>query len=268
MLQPHSFLWHYLWVGPHVLEAVLALVLWRRGFHKKFPFFFTYLVYEAAEEISLWVMDWLPGVSAQVWWRTACAGMAIEGLLKFAFVLELFSHLLRPRPRVAKLGRWMIASTGAILVVIAALAAVHAPISSQFPIADYTHILGQAIYLIQCGLLLFIFLFEAYFHLAWNRWDFGIALGASISACVHLATWAVFANVRLLEKGYFLDFLNMATYHICVLIWFYYLLKPELPRTNSVCSPALSEPEEVTTIPPTVRKLRPAWLFGDPAEQV
>jgi hypothetical protein len=45
MLYRHSLLWHYLWVGPQVLQLVLAALLWRRGFHKQFPFFFTYLVY-------------------------------------------------------------------------------------------------------------------------------------------------------------------------------------------------------------------------------
>jgi len=45
--------------------------------------------------------------------------------------------------------------------------------------------------------------------------------------CVHLATWAVYANVAWFDKEYLLDFLNMTAYHVCVLIWFYYLLRPD-----------------------------------------
>jgi len=45
---------------------------------------------------------------------------------------------------------------------------------------------------------------------------------------VHLATWAVLANTNLSTANrHYLDFLNMATYHACVLIWFYYLLVPQ-----------------------------------------
>jgi hypothetical protein len=35
------------------------------------------------------------------------------------------------------------------------------------------------------------------------------------------------------QKSYFLDFLNMATYHVCVLIWFYSLLAPQKSATTS-----------------------------------
>ncbi len=36
-------------------------------------------------------------------------------------------------------------------------------------------------------------------------------------------------------QAYLLVFLNMATYHVCVLIWFYYLL---LPQKSPIMSPA------------------------------
>jgi hypothetical protein len=41
-----------------------------------------------------------------------------------------------------------------------------------------------------------------------------------------------------------LNFLNMATYHACVLIWFYYLLLPQKSATTS----AVSLPENTLAI--------------------
>ena len=42
-----------------------------------------------------------------------------------------------------------------------------------------------------------------------------------------VATWAIMANGGASNSARNdLDFLNMATYHFCVLIWFYYLLVP------------------------------------------
>jgi hypothetical protein len=51
-------------------------------------------------------------------------------------------------------------------------------------------------------------------------------LGLAILSCEHLAAWAITASGVLGHRSYLLDFVNMATYHACVLLWFYYLLVP------------------------------------------
>src|SRR4030081_2352587 len=87
MLQAHSFLWHYLWLAPHVLQLALAIVLCRRGLHKLFPVFLAYSIFEAIEEFALYGMDVLPSVSGETFWRAFCVGLAIEGLIKFTLIL-------------------------------------------------------------------------------------------------------------------------------------------------------------------------------------
>jgi hypothetical protein len=103
-----------------------------------------------------------------------------------------------------------------------------------FEIVTGAHLLEQTIYLVEAGLLVVIFLLSSYFSLFLDRPLFGIALGMSFSAFVHLATWAVAANAGLpTPRRVILDFVNMATYHVCVLIWFYYLLVPREVATKS-----------------------------------
>ena len=82
--------------------------------------------------------------------------------------------------------------------------------------------------MIECGLILFLFLFAAYFKLHWSRPCFGITLGLSVSACVFLASWALMAsgNFSGAHNRELLDILNMATHHVSVVIWYYYLLFP------------------------------------------
>src|SRR4029077_3814432 len=108
MLQAHSLLWHYLWLAPHILQLGLAAWLVRRGLHKLFPIFVTYLLYEAIEEFTLYAMDVLPSVTWQTFWRTFCVGLIVESLLKFALLGELFSHLVRAWPAVSKLGNRLV----------------------------------------------------------------------------------------------------------------------------------------------------------------
>jgi hypothetical protein len=227
MLQAHSFFWHYLWAAPSVLLLLLAGRLWRLSLHKQYPLFLALAIASGVEQLTLYACDLAPSVAAETWWEIFWAGLLVEGVLKFALVGEIFSQVFGTYASVAKLGKLLIRGVGAALAVTAALAAAYAPKDSLFGIVSGAHLLEQAIYLIEAGLLVFIFFLSSYFRLSFSRPLFGIALGLSISACVHLATWAVATNAGLPpEKQVILDFVNMGTYHFCVLIWIYYLLVP------------------------------------------
>jgi hypothetical protein len=251
MLYPHSLLWHYLWLGPGFLLLGLALLSWRRGLHRIVPAFFSYLIFEAIYALTLWALDVSPAVSNDTYWRSDITALSIESLVKLAVIREIFSHLVRQRPAIAKQGTLLITCAGICLVALAVVAAVHAPIA-PYAILSYSWILEQTIYLIETGLLLFIFIFAAYFHLAWDRMLFGIALGLSISACVGLGVFAICANGIFFERRYLLDFLTGGVYHACVLLWFYFLLSPTWPNVlRENCS------DTVTSVPDrsTVKRL-------------
>jgi hypothetical protein len=237
MLQPHSLLWHYLWLGPQVLQLALAVFLWRRGLHKTFPLFLAYLAFGAIKEFVLYMMDVLPSVSAQAFWEVFYVGAIVEGVIKFAVVGELFFQLLRSRPTLARVGSRMISGAGASLVLLAVAIAAYTPIvHRQLAFVSRAHLLLQSSYVVDCGLALFLFLFAAHFNLVWDRQVFGIAVGLGIVWCEHMASWALSANGILGNKSYLLDFLNPATYHVCVLIWFYFLLVPHKVTTTSAVS--------------------------------
>ena len=234
MLQAHSFLWHYLWVAPNLLLLVLALVIRPRKLRAQFPVFQIFAVLVAIEQLIVYAADVIPIVSGGTFWRVFWAGLLVEALVKFALIGEIFGRVFGKYDSVAGLGKRVIRGVGIALVLVATIAAAYAPIDNpRYSVISYAHILDQTIYLIECGLLLFIFLFAAYFKLAWDNASFGIALGLGTSACVHLATWAVMANGGMMDKRHLLDFLNMATYHVCVLIWFYYLLLPQKSAITS-----------------------------------
>jgi hypothetical protein len=238
MLQAHSLLWHYLWVAPNILLLVLAVLIWRRRLHKQFPVFLLFAVVIAVEQLTVYAADVLPSVSPAAWWHVFFAGLLVEAPIKFALIGEIFGLVFGQYPSLAKLGKLLISGAGVILVLLAAVIAAHTPKNSSYWIVSGVHVFEQTIYLIECGLILFLFLFTAYFKLRWSRPSFGIALGLGISACVHLATWAVMANPDYSAPYHvFLAFLNMATYHVCVLIWFYYLLIPQKSATTFAVSP-------------------------------
>jgi hypothetical protein len=233
MLQAHSFLWHYLWVAPDVLLLLLGVLMWRRNLQRQFPAFTAFAFLGAIEHLVLYAADLAPWVSAESFWRIVWAGLLVDIVLRLSVIAEIFSHLCGSYPSIARLGKNVIRGVGVVLVFVAVGAAAFAQRDNPHWLISGEHLFEQAIYLIESGVLLSIFLFAAYFHLSWNTKIFGISLGLAIAACVHLATWAVMANGGMADKRYLLDFLNMATYHVCVLIWFYYLLLPQKSVTTS-----------------------------------
>jgi hypothetical protein len=226
MFEPHSFLWHYLWIAPSVLLLLLAVVFYRRSLQRKLQVFLIFAVVEGVMSLALYAADLMPSVSGTLWWKATLVRLVIDVILKFALIGEIFSGVFKPYAAVSKLGRTMIRGVGAALVLAATLVAAIAPTDRHVVgLVSGAHLLELADFMIECGLLVFIYLFAAYFRLAWERLGLGIALGLGVSASVHLGTWALLANLPLNPHGrHLLDLLNMTSYHVCVVIWFYYVL--------------------------------------------
>ena len=235
MLQAHSLLWNYLWVAPNIILLGLAVVLWKRGLSRQFPSFMVFAVVSAVGDLTVFGADVAPFVSAENFWRIDWANLLVESLLKFILVGEVFSRILAPYPSISRIGRILISGFGAVLVLGASLVAAFSRGDSAMRLISGFHILEQTVFMIELGLILFLFLFAAYFRLSWDRMSFGMLLGLGVSACAHLGTWAVVANAAptAIERTY-IDFLNMGTYHLCVLIWLYYVLVPQKVVTKSV----------------------------------
>jgi hypothetical protein len=242
MLQAHSFLWNYLWVAPNVFLLILGFFIWKRGLSRQLPAFLAFAIVSGAGDLAVFVADISPSVSPVNFWRVDWAYLLIESLLKFIVIGEVFSRALNSYPSVSRLGRILISTVGATLVLVATLVAAFSRGDSTVRLISGVHLLEQTVFFIELGLIFFLFLFVGYFRLSWDRLSFGVLLGFGISACGHLAAWAIVTNADPSASGrVLLDFLEMTTHHVCVLIWFYYLLVPgkvaakaptSLPETN------------------------------------
>jgi hypothetical protein len=232
MLQPHSLLWHYLWIAPCAILVALAVMMWKRGLHKEFPAFFSYAIFESVGGAIIYALDISPHVSGETYWRSYFFFSALDVLIKFAVIGEVFTHLLRRYAPLGRLAKILITGVGAVLILTAVILAAYSN-STAFWVISATRILGRSVSVVQCGLIVFIVAFASRYDLRWERSVFGMALGLGIVAGVHVAYWALMQEWFLGQRTYLLDFMNMATYHVCVLIWCYYLLVPHKVVTTS-----------------------------------
>ena len=238
MLQAHSPLWYGLWVGPNVLLLVLAALLWQRRDHKLYASFLTLAIVGALGQLILCAADVVPWINPRTWWYLFWGDLLVEGFLKVAVIAAIFDNALRAYPSIGNLGKVLIQGLGAFLILAAAVLAALAPHDSDYRIVSGAHLLEQSIYLVETGVLVFIFLFAGYFRLRLTRPYFGISVGLAISACVHLAYWALMSNGGLPDATrYRLDFMIMGAHLFAVLLWSYYLLVPHKVPVEIVAVP-------------------------------
>ncbi len=234
MLQAHSSLWNYLWAAPNVLLLILGFLIWKRRLSRQFPAFLAFAILGALGDLTVFGADVAPFVSPPNFWRVDWVNLLLQSLLRFLVIGEVFARLLQPYSSISRMGRMVVSGFGAVMILVAAVTAGFAHGDSPWRLISGFHLVEQTVFVIECGLIVFLFFFAAYFRLSWDRFSFGILLGLGISACQHLAAWAVIANASPSEHSRTLfDFLDMATYHLCVLIWFYYLLVPRKAATKS-----------------------------------
>ena len=79
---------------------------------------------------------------------------------------------------------------------------------------------------VQSGLLVVLFLFSRVLHVSWRSCAAGIILGFGFFSSVELATSAL--RPEFADSGNIaIDLIQMAAYHVCVLVWLIYLFLPE-----------------------------------------
>lgn len=230
-MYPHSPLWHYLWLGPHLIQLGLAGLMIRRRMHRDYPIFFAYTVFQAVKETVLFYLDHSSVISVSVYWKCYGVGEAGDVVLRFAVIYEVFTNLFRPYPALNKMTRQILSWSAVLLLLIAVAVAWYEPGLGAGRLTYGYQLVDRTVSMVQSGLLVFLFLFASYFGISWRNYVFGIAFGMGVFSSVDLLTTAIRLQAGPFAGDYVLDFVLMVTYHVSVLIWLAYLLAPERERT-------------------------------------
>jgi len=226
---------YYLWIAPHLLLVGITFIMLRRRMAGLFPWFFVYTCVEVTEFGALFVSERFH-VGAVPYLKLYSVTTVVSTVLRFGIILEIARHLASRydvlRQVIKPLFRW----TTVVLLIAALGLAVYAQGERSNHAWFVMNMLDRTALILQAGLLMSLFLFSRYLTLSWRNPAFGIALGIGIYASVDLVTAAISSQAGFWHAR-LLDYARMATYHISVLIWMYYLLAPE--RSHSHDSPDL-----------------------------
>jgi hypothetical protein len=224
------FIWLYLWVAPHLLLAVVAAVmLWSRRY-REFPVFFSYLLFEIVQFCILFLMNRLQW-HVSSYQEIDLLGRAGSVALRFGMIQEM---LEAPAMRCVPLRKSMarLLRTTAVILALLALAFIGSVYSWNFrEMIVPAYAIDQTLNILQCGLLVFVFLWHRFLGLKMQNFVAGIALGMGLVAGLEPLLHAL-KDARVLDP-LDVDLLRMGAYHVSVLIWLYFAIVREEATSES-----------------------------------
>lgn len=225
------FLRYYLWIAPHLLLVPVLVGLVRRRLHKQFPIFSSYLVFELAQFLALITISvFLPSSSITSYRWALAFGIGIAAFLRLTVIYELADELFVSRSSLAVDLRTRLRWLVAVLLLLAA-GTCGALIKAKMDRAtNIFQVLDFSSSVIQAGLLVTLFLFARVLRISWRSGVAGIALGFGILSTLDLGSAALRGTFG--RSSYIaVDVVQMAAFHVCVLVWLVYFLLPEsVPR--------------------------------------
>jgi hypothetical protein len=222
----HKALSLFLWISPHVLLGVLAVILWKRRLYREFPCFFAYVLYEIAEFILLFALRSI--VTGEQYAYVFSAMLLFSIALRFGVIDEVSKDLFRESRFLKASARRLLQCVAGSLLVMGVLLAVYAPGNNSVRWHTGVYNVNRGAAMVQCGLLLSLLLFSRFLGASWRRPAFGITLGLGILTSVDLATSALRAEFTSAGTREFLNLLITGASFVCVSLWVGYLRAPEL----------------------------------------
>ena len=224
-MNPARLLWYYLWIAPHILLGIVFFLLLFRRLYRQFPIFTLYAGYEVSQFLVLFAMRHIDSVSGSAYFTAYSLGITASAALRFGIIYEISTRVFSAYPALSGIGKSLFRWVGVALLLISVVLAARIAGNPADLLMNGVHTLDRTVSILQCGLLLFLFVFSRYLNLAWRSQTFGIALGLGIFASVGIAKSALRLDVGPSTSLWF-DLLSMGTYHCCVLIWMFYLWAP------------------------------------------
>jgi len=207
---------YVLWLASPICQIGVLVALFRRGFYKEYPYFFSYSVLQVLS--TGWLL--LAQHSVSLYFYGYWISFAIGVVISFAVLQEIFKEAFRPYEALRDLSVILFRWSLLVLVLVGgmwAISTIHA--QGRGSITDIVLLADRSVRLMQCGLVFFLLLFSEYLGISRRHVLFGIALGFGLFASVNMLVATGMAHpghTMLLRR------INMAAYDVAALIWLCY----------------------------------------------
>jgi hypothetical protein len=213
------FLYFALWIAHPVLQSGIAgLMVWR-GLHRKFPFFFGYIITQLVSfgvVFPAYLHNYHSALTFYLYWGCQAVSVAFG----FGVIHEVFIDVFRSFHTLRDLGTVLFKWAGLVMLLVAGVVSVSTSSSEIVPWMQAIITTQRCVRIIQVGMVLFLLFFASYMGVSRRQRSFGIALGFGSFAIVELVLVASWVGNHLGNP--WMSIVNMTAYNTSLLVWMGY----------------------------------------------
>ena len=219
MSEKIRILYYGLWIAHPVLQlGIAAFMIWR-GIHRKFPFFFGYILTQLVSfgvVFPAYMHNYHSALTFYLYW--GC--QAISAAFGFGVIHEVFIDVFRSFHTLRDLGTVLFKWAGLVMLLVAGVVSVSTNSSDIVPWMQAIMTTQRCVRIIQVGMVLFLLFFASYMGVSRRQRSFGIALGFGSFAIVELILVASWVGNHLGNP--WMSMVNMTAYNTSLLVWMGY----------------------------------------------
>ncbi len=206
-----KILYHVLWIAHPLVEAGIAIAMLRSNLHRKFMYFFAYVVTQILSFAIIFPAYLRHNYSAYfyLYWISNAINV-------------IFLDVFKPFHTLRDLGSVLFKWAGLVMLLVAGVVSVSSDSHEMAPWMLAILTTQRCVRIIQVGMVLFLLFFAHYLGVNSRQHSFGIALGLGGYAMMELTLIASWVGQHLGNTS--TDLVNMAAYNSALLTWFVYVL--------------------------------------------
>ncbi|HLV86140.1 MAG TPA: hypothetical protein VKV39_04130 [Candidatus Sulfotelmatobacter sp.] len=215
-----SSLYYMLWFAHPVLEVCIAALMVKRDLHRKFRYFFYYILTQIVEWTVIYLAyhyRYASDLPVYLYWGCQAVSVAFG----FGVIHEVFVDVFRSFHTLRDLGTVLFKWAGLVMLLVAGVVSVSSPSTELPPWMQAIVTAQRCVRLIQVGMVVFLLFFAQYVGISRRQRSFGIALGFGWFAVMELALVASWVGNHLGNP--WMSIANMIFYNSSLVIWFSYV---------------------------------------------
>jgi hypothetical protein len=218
MSEKTRLLYYALWFAHPALQLGIAAVMVRHGLHRKFKFFFCYILVQLVTFAVVFPAVWRSS-SAVYYLYWGCEVLSVA--FGFAVIHEVFVDVFRLFHTLRDLGTVLFKWAGLVMLLVAGVVSLSTTSTKMTPWVQAIITSQICVRIIQVGMVLFLLFFSSYVGISRRQRSFGVALGFGAFAVVELVLWCSWVGRHLADP--WMSIVNMAAYNISLMVWLSYV---------------------------------------------